>query len=147
MQTVKSYRISKQTALDSFKEVKDNRDSMGVDRETIKDFEQDLEGNLYKILNRMSSGRYSIFIFYTHKHGVSRVKIKLEPRDAYEEEKGDLSLLTESEKEVAILKLQGKTNQAIAEIRNVSLTTVKSQINDIYKKLNIKNISELKRMK
>ena len=119
---------------------------MDENKGTIKDFEQDLEGNLYKILNRMPSGKYSIFILYSHKHGISRVKIKLEPRDAYEEKKGDLSLLTESEKEIALLKLQGKTNQAIAELRKVSLTTVKSQINDIYKKLNIKSIGELKHM-
>lgn len=29
-----------------------------MDEETIKDFEQDLKGNLYKIWNRMSSGSY-----------------------------------------------------------------------------------------
>jgi DNA-binding CsgD family transcriptional regulator len=137
MQTAKFCTISKQAALGASK------------RETFKDFEQDLKGNLYKILNRMAPGSYSIFIFYTYKHGISRVKIKLEPTDdnALEIEKEALSLLTESEKEVALLKLRGKTNQTIAEIRNVSLTTVKSQINDIYKKLNVKNIDELKRMK
>ena len=89
-----------------------------------------------------------IFIFYAYQHGIFGIKIKLEPIDTCKEEEDELfsllSELTEAEREVALLKLRGKTNQAIAEIRNVSLTTVKSQINDIHKKLHIKNIDDLK---
>ena len=38
--------------------VKDNAGSAGVDRQSIEAFEQDLNGNLCKIWNRMSSGSY-----------------------------------------------------------------------------------------
>lgn len=58
MQTTKPYTISKQTVLEAYKKVKANQGAAGVDEETIKDFEQDLKGNLYKIWNRMSSGSY-----------------------------------------------------------------------------------------
>ena len=58
MQTTKPYTISKQVVLEAYKKVKANRGAAGVDEETIKDFEQDLKGNLYKIWNRMSSGSY-----------------------------------------------------------------------------------------
>jgi group II intron reverse transcriptase/maturase len=44
--------------LEAYKRVKANRGAAGVDEETIKDFEQNLKGNLYKIWNRMSSGSY-----------------------------------------------------------------------------------------
>lgn len=71
MQTTKPYTISKQTVLEAYKMVKANRGAAGVDEETIKDFEQDLKGNLYKIWNRMSSGSY-------HPPAVLRVEI---PKD------------------------------------------------------------------
>ena len=58
MKTTKSYTISKQVVLEAYKKVKANQGAAGVDEETIKDFEQDLKGNLYKIWNRMSSGSY-----------------------------------------------------------------------------------------
>jgi group II intron reverse transcriptase/maturase len=38
--------------------VKGNAGAAGVDKETIGTFEKDLENNLYKIWNRMSSGTY-----------------------------------------------------------------------------------------
>jgi DNA-binding CsgD family transcriptional regulator len=88
------------------------------------------------------------FIIYLNKSGILGVKmnIQFEQVDIQKDELNELiSQLTEAEKEVALLKLQGKTNQAIAEMRNVSLATIKSQINAIHRKLNIKNIEELKR--
>lgn len=42
----------------AFKSVKANRGSAGIDKESIQDFEQTLESNLYKIWNRMASGSY-----------------------------------------------------------------------------------------
>ncbi len=90
-----------------------------------------------------------IFIIYLNKYGILGVKmnIQFEQVDVAKEAINELiSELTEAEKEVVTLKLEGKTNQAIAEMRNVSLATVKSQINAIHKKLKIKNIDELKRM-
>jgi RNA-directed DNA polymerase len=58
MKSEKPYSISKKVVLEAFKLVKANRGAAGVDEQTIKDFEQDLKGNLYKIWNRMSSGSY-----------------------------------------------------------------------------------------
>jgi RNA-directed DNA polymerase len=58
MQTTKPYTILTQVVLDAYKKVKANRGAAGVDEETIKEFEQNLKGNLYKIWNRMSSGSY-----------------------------------------------------------------------------------------
>ena len=42
----------------AYKLVKANAGAAGVDQQTIKDFEQHLKKNLYKIWNRMSSGSY-----------------------------------------------------------------------------------------
>jgi DNA-binding CsgD family transcriptional regulator len=86
-----------------------------------------------------------VWIFFAYKHGIFGDESNCEPMDVSGEEIRELlAVLTEAEKEVALLKLQGKTNQAIADLRHVSLATVKSQINDIHKKLHIKNIKELK---
>jgi RNA-directed DNA polymerase len=38
--------------------VKANQGAAGVDGETLAMFEQDRQGNLYKLWNRMSSGSY-----------------------------------------------------------------------------------------
>jgi RNA-directed DNA polymerase len=54
----KPYDIPKQTVWDAFQRVKANKGAAGVDEETIREFEKDLKGNLYKIWNRMSSGSY-----------------------------------------------------------------------------------------
>jgi RNA-directed DNA polymerase len=42
----------------AWKRVKENNGSYGIDEESIKDFESNLKGNLYKLWNRMSSGSY-----------------------------------------------------------------------------------------
>jgi len=54
----KSYEISKGLVSRAYRLVKANAGAAGVDRETIEQFEKDLENNLYKIWNRMSSGSY-----------------------------------------------------------------------------------------
>ena len=54
----KPYCISKQRVWEAYKRVKRNRGSAGVDGESLEAFEADLEGNLYKVWNRMSSGSY-----------------------------------------------------------------------------------------
>jgi RNA-directed DNA polymerase len=56
--TVKSYSISKQVVLEAWEQVKANKGAAGVDSESLEDFEKNLEKNLYKIWNRMSSGSY-----------------------------------------------------------------------------------------
>lgn len=54
----KPFEISKWEVWEAFREVKRNQGAPGVDGQSIADFEADLEGNLYKIWNRMSSGTY-----------------------------------------------------------------------------------------
>jgi group II intron reverse transcriptase/maturase len=54
----KPFEISKWEVLESWRAVKANKGAPGVDGQSIADFEADLQGNLYKIWNRMSSGTY-----------------------------------------------------------------------------------------
>jgi group II intron reverse transcriptase/maturase len=54
----KSYAISKRLVWEAYKRVKANRGAAGVDGESLAAFEKNLEGNLYKIWNRMTSGSY-----------------------------------------------------------------------------------------
>ncbi|MCL6589709.1 MAG: LuxR C-terminal-related transcriptional regulator [Firmicutes bacterium] len=51
--------------------------------------------------------------------------------------------MTNAKKEVLRLKLNGKKLEEIAKIRGVALTTVKTQINEIKKELNIKDFKEV----
>jgi RNA-directed DNA polymerase len=54
----KPFAISKQLVWDAYQRVRANRGAAGVDGESLVAFEKDLQGNLYKIWNRMSSGSY-----------------------------------------------------------------------------------------
>lgn len=58
MTATKPYHISKRTVGEAYRQVKANRGTAGIDEESIVQFEQDLQRNLYKIWNRMSSGSY-----------------------------------------------------------------------------------------
>lgn len=58
MDKTKSYEISKTVVYEAFKRVKANKGAAGIDEESITAFEKNLEDNLYKIWNRMSSGSY-----------------------------------------------------------------------------------------
>ena len=58
MEYTKQFTIPKQLVFDAYKKIKANSGSAGVDKETIKDFENNLKNNLYKIWNRLSSGSY-----------------------------------------------------------------------------------------
>ena len=58
MTATKPYHISKRTVWQAYRQVKANRGTAGIDEESIVQFEQDLQRNLYKIWNRMSSGSY-----------------------------------------------------------------------------------------
>ncbi len=58
MAEAKPYEISKWDVMKAFELVKANRGAAGVDKQSLEDFERDLQGNLYKIWNRMSSGSY-----------------------------------------------------------------------------------------
>jgi RNA-directed DNA polymerase len=54
----KSFEISKSAVWEAYRRVKANRGGAGVDEQSIREFEQDLSGNLYKLWNRLSSGSY-----------------------------------------------------------------------------------------
>src|SRR3974377_831471 len=54
----KPFAIPKSMVWEAWRQVKDNKGAPGVDGEDLEAFEADLEGNLYKIWNRMSSGTY-----------------------------------------------------------------------------------------
>jgi hypothetical protein len=54
----KSFDIPKREVWEAFKKVKANQGAAGVDGQSIEEFEADLEGNLYKLWNRLSSGSY-----------------------------------------------------------------------------------------
>ena len=56
--TNKPFMIDKRLVYEAYKAVKSNKGAAGVDEQTIEQFEADLQGNLYKIWNRMSSGTY-----------------------------------------------------------------------------------------
>lgn len=54
----KPFDISKEIVEEAFECVRASKGAAGVDGQTIEDFEKNLEKNLYKIWNRMSSGTY-----------------------------------------------------------------------------------------
>ena len=58
MEETKPFSISKEVVFDAYKRVKANKGTHGIDGQSITDFEKELENNLYKIWNRMSSGTY-----------------------------------------------------------------------------------------
>ena len=55
---VKSFDIDKRVVWEAWQQVRANQGAPGVDEESVADFERNLEGNLYKIWNRLSSGTY-----------------------------------------------------------------------------------------
>src|SRR5438132_796232 len=54
----KPFAISKALVWEAFRRVKANGGGVGVDGESIEEFEKSLGGNLYKLWNRMVSGSY-----------------------------------------------------------------------------------------
>lgn len=58
MNEAKPFNISKRLVWEAFKRVKANQGAAGVDGQSIAQFEEDLENNLYKLWNRLSSGSY-----------------------------------------------------------------------------------------
>jgi group II intron reverse transcriptase/maturase len=56
--TDKPFKIDKRLVYEAYKAVKSNAGAAGVDGQTIEQFEADLQNNLYKVWNRMSSGSY-----------------------------------------------------------------------------------------
>lgn len=58
MDKAKSWSIPKRWVWEAYKRVKANRGAAGVDNQSIEEFEADLQNNLYRLWNRMSSGSY-----------------------------------------------------------------------------------------
>ena len=54
----KSFAIPKLLVSEAWRQVKANKGAPGVDGQDLNAFEKDLEGNLYKVWNRMSSGTW-----------------------------------------------------------------------------------------
>lgn len=54
----KSFEISKREVWEAYERVKANKGAPGVDGCSIEEFEADLQNNLYRLWNRMSSGSY-----------------------------------------------------------------------------------------
>jgi len=54
----KPFNITKRQVWEAYKRVKANKGAAGVDGQTIEAFERGLEGNLYKLWNRLASGSY-----------------------------------------------------------------------------------------
>jgi hypothetical protein len=52
------FKIPKREVWDAFKRVKANQGAAGVDGRSIREFEANLSGNLYKLWNRLLSGSY-----------------------------------------------------------------------------------------
>lgn len=57
LMTTKPFNIPKQLVVQAYQQVKSNGGA-GVDQQSLTDFDRNLKGNLYKILNRMASGSY-----------------------------------------------------------------------------------------
>ena len=58
MDKTKPFDISKQAVWRAYRKVAVNAGAAGIDGQSIEQFEQDRNNNLYKLWNRLSSGSY-----------------------------------------------------------------------------------------
>ena len=58
MSGTKPIPVTKPMVWEAYKKVKANGGSAGIDGESLKQFEENLSNNLYKLWNRLSSGSY-----------------------------------------------------------------------------------------
>jgi retron-type reverse transcriptase len=58
LKQAKPFCITKRQVWEAYKRVKANKGAAGVDGQTIEKFTEDLQDNLYKLWNRLTSGSY-----------------------------------------------------------------------------------------
>jgi len=58
MDKTKPFGIAKRDVWEAYKQVKANHGAAGVDGQSIEQFEEDVDNNLYRLWNRLSSGSY-----------------------------------------------------------------------------------------
>jgi RNA-directed DNA polymerase len=58
LKQAKPFSITKRQVWEAYKRIKANKGAAGVDGQTIEKFEEDLQGNLFKLWNRLASGSY-----------------------------------------------------------------------------------------
>jgi RNA-directed DNA polymerase len=58
MKEGKSFEIAPENVREAYRRVKANQGASGIDKITISEYEKNLDNNLYKLWNRMSSGTY-----------------------------------------------------------------------------------------
>lgn len=87
-----------------------------------------------------------VLYFQITKRKVENLSIQIKglPQANNEDFKTLMGKMTERQKEVYDLIILGKTNKEIRWLLFIEQSTLKSHINQIYKKLNIKNRRELK---
>src|SRR5687768_13803884 len=54
----KAHPITKKMVLDAYKEIRGNGKAAGVDGVSFEEYAKDLQANLYKLWNRLTSGSY-----------------------------------------------------------------------------------------
>ena len=54
----KPFPITKRMVWEAYLEVRGKGKAAGVDRQSLEDFDEDRENNLYRLWNRMASGSY-----------------------------------------------------------------------------------------
>lgn len=92
-----------------------------------------------------SSILVAIYFRYSRKH-LSNIKGQIKEQAKFDRETLETLLagLTERQRQVYFLVIEGKTNKEIMETLFIEQSTLKTHINHIYRKLNIKSRSELK---
>ena len=62
MDNTKPFCISKREVWEAYKRVKASQGAAGVDGQSIEQFEEDLQNNLYRLWNRMCSGSWAFLM-------------------------------------------------------------------------------------